>query len=133
MTITADELARVRYWVPESWEPTELFDDLAVNDVWERESNTDPTSTTDEALAQSRANVYRTAYVLTQTMISGLVGQPDSFSVGGEYSESRGAAINLLINRLNDLRKLRDDAVAIVEGTSAILVTQLTRPNFLGR
>ena len=133
MAITADELARVRYWVPESWEPSELFDDAAVSDVWDRESNTDVTTTVEEALLQSKVNVFRTAYVLTQTMISGLVGQPDSFSVGGEYSESRGAAINLLINRLSQLTKLRDDAVAILEGTSGVVTSQLCRPNYLGR
>lgn len=133
MTITADELARVRYWVPESWEPSEMFDDAAVGVIWDREADTDATTSTEEALAQSSANVYRAAYVLTQTMISGLVGQPDSFSVGGEYSESRGAAINLLINRLNDLRKLRDDAIAVIDGTAAVITSQLCRPNYSGR
>jgi hypothetical protein len=122
----------VRYWVPESWEPADLFDDAAVGDVWDRESSAIAT-TAEEALVESKVNVFRVAYILTQTMISGLVGQPDSFSVGGEYSESRGAAINLLINRLNDLRRLRDDAIAILEGTAAVTTSLLCRPNYLGR
>lgn len=133
MTITADELARVRYWVPESWEPADLFDDAAVSEVWDREANTDVTSTTEAALNQSKANVFTVAYILTDVMISGLLSEPDSFSVGGEYSESHGAAYNLLLNRLNQLRKLRDDAVAAMEGTNVVVTSFLCRPNYLGR
>lgn len=133
MTITADELARVRYWVPESWEPTALFDDTAVGVVWGREADTEATTSTEAAEAQSLANVYRVAYALTQVMISGLTGQPDSFSIGGEYSESRGAAINLLMNRLAELRKLRDDAIAATTGTDRVVATPYVRANPLGR
>jgi hypothetical protein len=133
VTISADELARVRYWVPESWEPSELFDDAAVSAAWNREADTTATTTAAAALAQSWANVYRVAYDLTQVMISGLIGQPDSFSVGGEYSESRGAAINLLLNRFNELKALRDTAVAEAAGTNKVLVYSYCRANSYGR
>ncbi len=133
MTITADELAQVRYWVPSTWEPTDLFDDASVGEVWDREADTEPTESTTAAAAQSLANVYRTAYVLTQIMISGLVNQPDSFSVGGEYSESRGAAINLLMRRLTELIALRDEAIASYEGTDLLVTTKAVRVNYYGR
>ena len=133
MTITADELARVRVWVPETWEPADLFDDASVSVVWDREADTEATESTAAAESQSWANVYRTAYYLTQTMISGLVNQPDSFSVGGEYSESRGAAINLLMNRLAELIRLRDEAVAAYTGTDLLVTTKAVRVNYYGR
>lgn len=133
MTITADELARVRYWVPATWEPAALFNDAAVSDVWDREADTEATETAAEAIAQSNANVYRTAYYLTQVMISGLVNQPDSFSVGGEYSESRGAAINLLMARLAELIRLRDEQIAIVDGTNVLVTSKAVRVNYYGR
>lgn len=133
MTITADELAQVRYWVPTTWEPTTAFNDAAVGLVWDREADTEATTSTEEAEAQSAANVYRIAYALTQTMASALMGGVDSFSIGGEYSESRGAAINLLLNRLNDLRKLRDDAIAATTGTDRVRSYQICRPNYNGR
>jgi hypothetical protein len=133
VAITADELARVRYWVPASWTPTAVFDDAAVGVVWTREADTEVTASTEAAESQSLANVYRVAYVLTQRMISGLVQEPDSFSVGGEYSESHGAAINLLMNRLSELTRLRDAAVAASTGNDKVLVTQIVRPNYYGR
>lgn len=133
MTISADELAQVRYWVPTSWEPTAAFNDAAVSLVWNREADTAATSSTAAAESQSLANVYRIAYALTQTMISGLIGQPDSFSIGGEYSESRGAAINLLLNRLNDLRALRDAAIAAATGTDRVVSYKIPRLNYSGR
>lgn len=133
MTITADELARVRYWVSEAWEPTGQFDDTAVGLVWTREADTTATTTTEAAATQSLANVYRTAYALMQTRAAWLEGQPDSFSVAGEYSESRGAAINLLLARMAEVKTLRDAAVAAAAGTDRVLVYQYCRPNFLGR
>lgn len=133
MTITATELARVRYWVQATWEPAALFNDAAVSAVWDREADTDATTSTEAAETQSWANVYRTAYYLTQVMVTGFVAQPDSFSVGGEYSESRGAAFNMLMNRLSDLTKLRDNAIAEVEGTNVLVTTQAVRVNFYGR
>ena len=133
MTITATELARVRYWVPTTWTPTASFNDAAVSAVWDREADTTATTSTEEASAQSWANVYRTAYALTQVMISGLVSEPDSFSVGGEYSESRGAAMNMLMSRLNELRALRDAAVAATTGTDRVATHLLVRPNYHGR
>lgn len=133
MTISADELARVRYWVSEAWEPADQFDDTAVGLVWNREADTTATTTTEAAATQSLANVYRAAYALMQTMAAGLEGQPDSFSIGGEYSESRGAAINLLLARMAELKALRDAAVAAAAGTDKVLVYAYCRPNFLGR
>jgi hypothetical protein len=133
VTISADELARVRYWVSELWEPSELFDDDAVALVWVREADTDATSSTEAAEAQSLANVYRVAYDLTETMATALMGGVDSFSIGGEYSESRGAAINLLLNRMNQLRKLRDDAIAATTGTDRVVAYLIPRPNYNGR
>lgn len=133
MTISADELARIRYWVPESWEPAAVFNDAAVDEVWDREADTSSVATPELAEAQSLANVYRVAYVMTQIMISGLVNQPDSFSVGGEYSESRGAAINLLMNRLTELTALRNEAIAVSTGGGVLVTTKAVRVNFYGR
>lgn len=133
MTITATELARIRYWVPATWSPTATFNDAAVTAVWNREADTDATSSTEEAERQSWANVYRVAYALTEAMRSGLIGDPDSFSIGGEYSESRGAAINLLLNRLNDLRRLLEAAVAAVSGTDRVVASPYVRVVFSGR
>lgn len=133
MTITADELARVRYWVPTTWEPAALFNDAAVSVVWDRESDTEATSSTEEAEAQSWANVYRTAYYLTQTMASGLLTEPDSFSVGGEYSESHGAAYNMMMQRMADLARLRDEAVAVQTGSNVLVTTKAVRVNYYGR
>lgn len=133
MTITADELARIRYWAPTTWTPTAVFNDAAVEAVWDREANTDTTTTEAEAKRQSWANVYTVALILTERLMAGMVADPDSFSVASEYSESRGAAINMLMQQRANLRVLKAEATAAFDGTDAITSQQVCRPNYLGR
>lgn len=133
MTITADELARVRYWIPESWTPSDLFDDTAVTAAWDRDADATATTDVHAAARQSWGNVYKVAYALTERMRAELVGQADSFSVGGEYSESRGAALNLLLNQLNELKAQRDYYQSLSIGTGSVRVYSYCRPNFYGR
>lgn len=133
MTITADELARVRYWAPDTWTPAAAFDDAAVEAVWDREANTDTVADEAEAKRQSWANVHTVALILTDRLIAGMVADPDTFSVASEYSESRGAAINLLMQQRSTLRTLKDEAVAAFDGSGALVASKLCRPNYLGR
>lgn len=133
MAITADELAAVRAFVPTSWTPTGLFNDAAVTAVWNREAST-PVDSTDQATSDaSMASIYQVALTLSETMLSVIIGDPDSFSIGGEYSESRGAGINALMAQIARLTALRDRYLSVVAGTSRVVSHQLCRPNFHGR
>lgn len=133
MTITANELAAIRAFVPVTWTPTGLFSDSAVTGVWDREALTPVDSTTEAIADASLANTYQVALVLSQTFLAVLVGDPDSFSIGGEYSESRGAGINALMAQIGRLTILRDKYRSAVAGSNLVGSYQLCRPNYHGR
>lgn len=133
MTITADELARIRTYVPTTWTPSEEFDDAAITAVWDREADISATEGVDGPLRQSWANVYLVALNRLDRMIAGMVGEPDSFSVGGEYSESRGAAINMLMNLRTTVAGYWRDSQAVFTGTNQVVFTRMVRQNGQGR
>ena len=136
MAITADELAAIRDWVPATWAPTALFDDAAVTATWDRlalDPDPDAEDPVQALVDASLASVYTVALALTRRYVAILSGDPDSFSVGGEYSESRGAGMNVLMNQMTKLESLANAAVGLVTGSSRVRSHQLCRPNFYGR
>lgn len=133
MTASADELARIRYYVPTTWTPAAEFDDAAINAVWDREADITAAADSAAALRQSYANVYLVALNRLDRMIAGMVGEPDSFSVGGEYSESRGAAINMLMRMRTTIADLRTKSLAVYAGTNQLVAHRITRVNWNGR
>ena len=136
MTITADELAAIRDWVPESWTPTALFDDDAVSAAWDRmvlDPDPGAADATQAAIDASLASVYTVALALSRRFLAVVTGDPDSFSIGGEYSESRGAGINALMAQIAELKALEGTATSLVSGSGRVRSYQLCRPNYHGR
>lgn len=83
---TADELALIRFYVPAEWTPTAKFANSAVYKAF--------------AL---HATVYATSLALCRLKLAIAADEPDTFSVAGEYSQSKASAIAALRAIVRDL------------------------------
>lgn len=113
---TFAQLQEIRDSIPESWTPTELFDDAAVFLTFSR-----------------TGSVAGTIKALAQRMLSGLLGSPDTFSIPGDYSQSNSTSIAALRELLK--RAIADETAYVeeVDGLAAVRVREIIRTNSPGR
>ena len=113
---TFAQLQEIRDSVPESWTPTEMFDDAAVFLTFDR-----------------TGSVAATIEALTRRMLTGLLSSPDTFSISGEYSQSNSTSIAALREQLKNATATRVDYVNETEGLAAVRVREIVRCNGPGR
>lgn len=113
---TFAELQTIRDAVPESWSPTEMFDDAAVFLTFSR-----------------TGSVEGTIEALTRRMLTGLLSSPDTFSISGEYSQSNSTAIAALREQLKNATRDRIDYEDETLGMAAVRVREIIRSNGPGR
>lgn len=113
---TFAQLQEIRDAIPETWTPTESFDDAAVFLTFAR-----------------TGSVAGTIEALTRRMLTGLLSSPDTFSIPGDYSQSNSTGIAALREQLKNARADRIDYVEEVDGLAAVRVREIIRSNGPGR
>ena len=107
---TTAELFAIRYWVPEEWTPTEKFNTGAVFQTFQR-----------------MGTVHKTALALSRLKLALMVENPASFSITGEYSESRASTVAALHQSITKLEKLVDADHVVADGLDTLHIGKLIR------
>lgn len=107
---TAAELAQIRFYVPAEWTPTAKFSTGAVYQAW--------------ALY---GTVAATSLALCRLKLAIAADEPDTFSVAGEYSQSKASAIAALRAIVRDLEVKVAAETLETTGGGALVVDRWTR------
>jgi hypothetical protein len=113
---TFDELQAIRDHIPETWTPTEEFDNAAVYQTFSR-----------------LGSVEATVAALLRRKQAFELENPDTFSVPGEYSQSSASGVSALRERVRIAEAAAEEAAIIASGASAIQVREIVRENPPGR
>lgn len=107
---TASQIAQLRYWVPVEWTPTEKFTTGAIFQAWAQY----PT-------------VHGTALALCRLKLAIAMDEPDTFSVVGEYSQSKASAVAALRKVVEGLQLTVLEEGAVAAGKRELRVIQMVR------
>lgn len=107
---TAAQISQIRFYVPAEWTPTDKFSTGALF----------------QAFAQY-PTVKSTALALCRLKLALSVDEPDSFTVVGEYSQSKATAVGALRRLVENLAVEVLEETAVNDGLRELRVVRMDR------